>query len=238
MSGHSKWAQIKHRKAAADQKKGQLFTKLSREVAIAAKNGGDPETNYKLRLSLERAKDAGMSKEAIERATRRSSGEGKEQIEEVLYEGYAPGGIAFLIEAATSNRNRTTSEIRHILSKFEGSLGSQGSVAFLFSKKGQILIPREGNPNLEDISLAAIDAGAEDVKMSGEGLEIYTVPLDLEKVKNALFDRGVKIASCEVAQIPQTPIEPAEAIKDKILKLIETLEDNEDVIAVHTNASL
>lgn len=239
MSGHSKWAQIKRQKGAADQKKGRLFSKLSREIAIAAKTGRDPGINFKLRLVLDRAKEASMTKDAIDRAIKRATSEDKSAaIEDVVYEGYGPGGTAFLVQAGTSNRNRTTQNLRHKFSQYGGNLGNPGSVAFLFSARGQILVPKEGNENLEEISLQAIDLGAEDVKTSDEGLEIYTVPLDVGKVKDSLEKHRVKIASCEVLWRAQTMIEPDEQTKQQILQLIESLEEDEDVISVHTNANL
>jgi len=240
MSGHSKWAQIKRQKGAADKKKGQIFSRLAREIAIAAKTGGDPASNFKLRLVLDRAKDAGMTKDAIERAVRRGAGEDKDAavIEDAIYEGYGPGGSAVYVQAATDNSNRTYSNIRHIFTKHGGNLGNQGSVAFLFSARGQILVPRDGNSDLEELSLTAIDLGAEDVRASDEGLEIYTVPLDVEKIKRELEKIGVKIASYEVIMQPQTMIEPADSEKKLLSSLIEVLEDDEDVIAVHTNVNL
>ena len=158
MSGHSKWAQIKRQKGVADQKRGQIFSKLSREIALAAKAGGDPKTNYKLRLALDRAKDAGMPKEAVERAVKRGTGELKEgQIEEVMYEGYGPFGTAFLVEAATDNKNRLSQEIKHIFTNHQGHLGAQGSVAWQFVTRGQILVERDRD-DLSDLELLAIDA--------------------------------------------------------------------------------
>lgn len=240
MSGHSKWAQIKRQKGAADQKKGQLFSKLAREIAIAAKQGGDPGFNFKLRLVLDRAKTSGMTKEATARAVKRGTGEDDSAaIEDVVYEGYGPGGTAFLVQAATDSRNRTTSNLRHIFSKHHGNLGSQGSVAFLFTARGQILVPKEGNPALEDLTLVAIDLGAEDVRPSDEGLEIYTIPLDMEKIKAALEKRSIKIASAEIIMQPQTTIEITdESVRNQIGELISELENDEDIIAVHTNANL
>ncbi len=240
MSGHSKWAQIKRQKAVVDKKRGAIFSRLSREIAIAAKNGGDPGMNFKLRLVLARAKDAGMPKDAIERAVRRGTGEDKSaQIEEITYEGYGPGGSAFLVETATDSRNRTSSEIRHLFDKCSGKMGTQGSVSFLFESRGQLLVPKDGNENLDDLSLMAIDLGAEDVKSSEEGLEIYTAPIDLEKIKTALEGQGVKIASYEIIMRPKNLLPPqSPSDREQIAKLLEALEEHEDVIAVHTNANL
>ena len=240
MSGHSKWAKIKRQKAVSDAKKGQIFSKLVREITIAAKSGGDPGMNFKLRLALERARDAGMLKDAMERAIQRGTGESKEgQLEDMVYEGYGPAGTAFLIQAATDNRNRTTAELRHLFSQYGGNLAGHGSVAFLFESRGQILAAKGENKNLEEVSLLAIDLGAEDVKVSEEGLEIYTVPVDLEKIKTALREKGAKIASYEVASVPKNLIEPTDAkTSEQILKLLEALEANEDVVTVNTNANL
>ncbi|OGE77864.1 MAG: hypothetical protein A2751_02360 [Candidatus Doudnabacteria bacterium RIFCSPHIGHO2_01_FULL_46_14] len=240
MSGHSKWAQIKRQKGTADKKKGQAFSKLARELAIAAKLGGDPASNFKLRLVMDRAKDAGMTKDAIERAVKRGTGEDKDAavIEDAIYEGYGPGGTAFYIQTATDNTNRTHGNLRTIFTKHGGNLASRGSVAFLFSSRGQILVPRDGNPNLEELELQAIDLGAEDVRPSDEGLEIYTVPLDLEKIKQGLEKAGIKIASAEVIMQPQNTVEITdEQLKKQIINLSSALEEDEDVIGVHTNAS-
>lgn len=238
MSGHSKWAQIKRQKGVADQKKGQIFSKLSREIALAAKGGGDSETNYKLRLVLDRAKDAGMPKDAVERAVKRGTGELKEgQIEEVTYEGYGPFGTAFLIEAATDNKNRLSQEIKHIFDNYAGNLGAQGSVAWQFVTRGQILVERDQN-DLSDLELAAIDAGAEDVRESKEGLEIYTLPLDLEKIKEALSKTGAKIVQAQIIKESTRGLDLTETQKKQIDALFAELEENKDVIAVHTNANL
>lgn len=242
MSGHSKWAQIKRQKAVVDKKRGAVFSRLAHEIAIAAKTGGDPGMNFKLRLVLARAKDAGMPKDAIERAIKRGTGEDQAALlEEITYEGYGPDGTAFLVEIATSNRNRTSSEIRHLFDKFGGKLGSMGSVAYLFETKGQILVPtrRDEEGVLENLTLEAIDLGAEDVKTSDEGLEIYTAPIDLEKIKTALEEKGAKIASCEIIMQPKTPLEPPKfSDREQLEKLIEALGEHEDVINVHTNANL
>ncbi|MDP3741532.1 MAG: YebC/PmpR family DNA-binding transcriptional regulator [bacterium] len=238
MSGHSKWAQIKRQKGASDQKKGLAFSKLAREISLAAKGGGDPGNNYRLRLALDRAKDAGMTKEAVERAVKRGTGELQgNQIEEVAYEGYGPFGTAFLVEAATDNTNRTGSEIKHIFSKHGGNLGAQGSVAWQFVTRGQILVER-GEKDLSDLELAAIDAGAEDVKESPEGLEVYTLPLDLQKIKETLLVAGAKIARSHIIKESTQGIDLADDQKPKVDSLFAELENHEDVIAVHTNANL
>lgn len=247
MSGHSKWAQIKRQKAVADKKKGQIFSKLSREITIATAGGADPGTNFKLRLVLDRAKTAGLTKDVIERAIKRGTGESQEgQIEEMTYEGYGPFGTAFLIEAATDNKNRLSQEIKHIFSKHAGNLGTQGSVAWQFMTKGQILIPFPISPPLQgggeegvqELSLLAIDMGAEDVRSSKEGVEIYCAPLDLGKIKAALIQKGLTIAQAQIIKESTQGVDLTEEQKKQVDALIAELEENEDVIAVHTSANL
>lgn len=238
MSGHSKWAQIKRQKAVVDKKKGQIFSKLSREITIAAKGGGDPAANFKLRLVLDRAKAAGVPKDVIDRAIKRGTGESKEgQLEDAVYEGYGPFGTAFLIEAATDNKNRTTGNIKHILDQHGGHLGTQGSVAWQFATRGQILIERD-RPDLSDFQLRAIDAGAEDVRESPEGLEVYTLPLDLDKIKQLLLAAGAKIAEAQIIKESTQGVDLTAEQKTEIDTLAGALEDDEDVIAVHTSANL
>ncbi len=240
MSGHSKWAQIKRQKGVADQKKGQIFSKLSREITIAAKTGGDPATNFKLRLTLDKAKGAGVTKDLIERAINRGAGGGEtaNQLEEVIYEGYGPFGTAFLIEAATDNKNRTVNNLKHIFTKHRGSLGGSGSVAWQFVTRGQILVERDKAEDLSDLELAAIDAGAEDVRESAEGLEIYTRPLDLNSVKEAVSKTGAKIVQAEIIKESTQGVELTAEQKTKVEALLAELENNDDVIAVHTSANL
>lgn len=238
MSGHSKWAQIKRQKAVTDKKKGQVFSKLSREITIAAKAGGDPETNFKLRLVLDRAKAAAVSKDVIDRAIKRGTGEGAEgQLEDVIYEGYGPFGTAFLIETATDNKNRTVSNIKHIFTKHGGNLGGAGSVAWQFVTRGQILVERTA-ADLSDIELVAIDAGAEDVRQSPEGLEIYTTPIDLNSIKQKIEGAGGKIASAQVIKESTQGTDLTPEQKPQVDALFAELENDEDVIAVHTSANL
>ena len=238
MSGHSKWAQIKRQKAVVDKKKGQIFSKLVREITIAAKEGGDPGMNYKLRLVLDRAKEAGMQKEAVERAVNRGTGEEEGgALEEVVYEGYGPFGTAFLIEAATDNKNRTVNNIKHIFSKHGGALGAAGSVAWQFVTRGQILIEKSGD-DMSDIELAAIDAGAEDVRQSPEGLEVYTRPLDLNEIKGKVAAAGGKIARAQVIKESTQGVDLSDEQKTRVDELFAELENDEDVIAVHTSANL
>jgi YebC/PmpR family DNA-binding regulatory protein len=239
MSGHSKWAQIKRTKGVLDQKRGLLFSKLSKKISIAVKEGGgsgDPSVNYKLKAAIDYAKDQGMPNDNIDRAIKAAVGGGAGSIQEVVYEGYGPSGTAFLVEAATDNTNRTFQNIRHIFSKHNGSIGSQNSVAWQFETKGQILVERSAN--LPEIELAAIDAGAEDVRESEEGLEVYTKPLDLQKIKEALAKAGAKIARAEVIKESSQGVDLTEEQKPKVDSLFAELENDEDVIGVHTSANL
>ena len=237
MSGHSKWSTIKRAKGVADAKRGQLFTKLAKNISVAVRTGGgaDPEFNFKLRIAVERAKDAAMPNDNIDRAIKRGAGEGKEAIESVTYEGYGPAGSAIIVEAVTDNKNRTTQNIRNIFNKAGSKMGEQGSVAWMFEAKGQLLLEKQ--PGTEDLSLELIDLGVEDVKESKEGLEIYTLPLDLEKIKKYLEDKNLKILNAEVIMKPQQALEVSEEDKQKIQDFLETLNDDDDVIAVHSNAN-
>lgn len=237
MSGHSKWSQIKRTKGASDAKRGVLFSKLVKRIILAVKEGrsGDPAHNLKLRGAIEKAKEASMPNDNIERAIKKGLGEDGTVIEEVTYEGYGPFGTAFLIEAATDNKNRTVSNIKHILSKHGGNLGGPGSVAWQFQTRGQILV--EGDGNLNEIELAAIDAGAEDVRQSPEGLEVYTSPNDLQSVKDNLITVGGNIAQAEIIQESTQGVDLTEEQKAKVEALMTELESDEDVIAVHTSAN-
>jgi YebC/PmpR family DNA-binding regulatory protein len=239
MSGHSKWAQIKRTKGVLDQKRGLLFSKLSKKISIAVKEGGgsgDPSVNYKLKTAIDYAKDQGMPNDNIDRAIKAAVGGGAGNIQEVVYEGYGPFGTAFLVEAATDNTNRTFQNIRHIFSKHNGSIGSQNSVAWQFETKGQILVDRSAN--LAEIELAAIDAGAEDVRESEEGLEVYTKPLDLQKIKEALGKAGAKIARADIIKESSQGVDLTEEQKPKVDSLFADLENDEDVLSVHTSANL
>jgi YebC/PmpR family DNA-binding regulatory protein len=236
MSGHSKWASIKHKKAIVDSRKGKLFTKLARAVTVAAREGGgDIEGNPSLALAVQKARAASMPKDNIERAIAKGTGAGAEQdaIETVLYEGYGPGGVAVLVEALTDNRNRTGAEMRHIFSKHGGNLGEPGSVAYLFDKKGTIVVDAERYG--EDDLLPAIEAGAEDIVADDGQFEILTEPSDLTAVRAALTDAGVELQGFEVTQRPQTTVPLEEDGARKVLKLIDALEDNDDVDTVHAN---
>ena len=236
MSGHSKWSSIKHQKGAKDAKRGALFTKLARAIQVAAKEGGgDPEGNAALANAIQKAKDQSMPKDNIERAIAKGTGSDSDAdaFETVVYEGYGPGGVAFLVEALTDNRNRTGSEVRHIFSKAGGSLGEPGSVAWQFEKKGVALV--DGDRYSEDDLMVAIDAGAEDVAQDENVWEIVTAPGDLQAVREALDGEGVDIQNAELTMRPTTSVELDEDAARKVLRLIEALDDQDDVNAVHAN---
>jgi YebC/PmpR family DNA-binding regulatory protein len=236
MSGHSKWASIKHKKAIVDSRRGKLFTKLARAITVAAKEGGgDVVGNASLALAVQKAKDASMPKDNIERAIAKGTGAGADTaaIEDVMYEGYGPGGVALLIEAMTENRNRTGADVRHALSKHGGSLGEPGSVAYLFDKRGLIVVDAERYG--EDDLMPAIEAGAEDLAEDEGVFEILTEPGTLTAVRGALEEAGVEVQSSEVAWLPKARVPVAEEDAAKVLRLIDALEDNDDVDAVHAN---
>ena len=236
MSGHSKWASIKHKKGATDAKRGKLFTKLARAITVAAKEGGgDPEGNPALALAVQKAKDASMPKDNIERAIAKGTGAGADAaaLETVLYEGYGPGGVALLVEAVTDNRNRTGSEVRHLLGKHGGSLGEPGSVAYLFDKRGIIVV--DGAAYDEDDLMPAIEAGAEDVTIDDDVFEILTTPGDLTAVRSALEEAGVEMQSSDVAWVPKSRVPLDEDTARKLLRLVDALEDNDDVDQVNAN---
>ena len=236
MAGHSKWASIKHKKKAVDAKRGALFTKLTRAITVAAREGGgDPEGNPSLALAVQKARDASMPKDNIERAIAKGTGADADAdaYEAVLYEGYGPGGVAILVEALTDNRNRTGSEVRHAFTKAGGNLGEPGSVAWTFEKKGEIVV--DGSRYSEDELLAAIDAGAEDVALDGDVWEIVTAPGDVTAVREALAGEGIELESAELVQRPTTRIPVEEDRVGSLMRLIEALEDHDDVQAVHAN---
>jgi YebC/PmpR family DNA-binding regulatory protein len=236
MSGHSKWASIKHKKAVVDARRGQHFTKLARAISVAAREGGgDPTGNSALALAIQKARDASMPKDNIERAIAKGTGEGgdAEQIETVLYEGYGPGGVALLIEALTDNRNRTGADMRHAFSKHGGNLGEPGSVAYLFDKRGVIVV--DANRYTEDDLMPAIDAGAEDISLDEDMFEVITEPADLAAARDALADAGVEIESADVTQRPRARVPVDESDAGKLMRLIDALDDLDDVNAVHAN---
>ena len=236
MSGHSKWSQIKRQKGANDVKRGAVFTKMGREIAVAARaGGGDPDGNFRLRLAIERARAINMPLDTIKRAVEKATGGGEgEQFEEIMYEGYGPGGVAILVEAATDNKNRTAADIRSILTKAGGSLAAPGSVAWQFEQRGLILLgPNQGDA--EQLELAAIDAGADDVDSSGDQVEVYTKPTDLESVRRVLEKAGIKIESAELSMTAKNSIELDEGKARQALRLVELLEDHDDVQRVTAN---
>jgi YebC/PmpR family DNA-binding regulatory protein len=237
MSGHSKWSTIKHQKGVADAKRGQLFTKLAREISVAVRQGGaDTQANFKLRLIMQKARDNNMPLENIDRAIKRASGgtDGA-ALSEVTYEGYGPGGSAILAQALTDNKNRTLSEVRNILSRGGGNLGESGSVTWLFESRGVIIIDGT-KENAEEVALFAIDAGAEDVKIEGTSLEVNTKPQDLEAVRKALELKKVPISSSELSMVPKTIVKLDEKSALQALKLLDKLEELDEVQHVYTNA--
>ncbi|WP_457569004.1 YebC/PmpR family DNA-binding transcriptional regulator [Desulfurobacterium sp.] len=236
MAGHSKWANIKHKKAAQDAKRGKIYTKLAREITVAAREGGgDPEFNPRLRAAIEKAKKFNMPKENIERAIKRGTGEiAGETYEEVTYEGYGPGGVAIIVKCLTDNRNRTASEVRHAFSKHGGNLGTSGCVAWMFERKGVVTINAEGKDE-EEVMMIAIDAGAEDFVNEDGQFIIYTQPQDLENVKKALEEAGVEIEEAKLDLVPQNTTRVEGETAQKVLKLLEVLEDLDDVQEVYSN---
>jgi YebC/PmpR family DNA-binding regulatory protein len=239
MSGHSHWATIKHKKGAADAKKGKLFSKIARLIILAARQGGgDPKMNLKLAYALEEARAANMPKDNVERAIKRGTGELEGVIyEEVIYEGYGPGGVAFLVEALTDNKNRSASEIRKIFEGVGGNLGTTGSVRRLFERKGLIHVSAAGVS--EDQLLSdVLDAGADNMEKSGEAFEITTAPADFDKVKKALAEKKYKIESSELAMIPSMSVPVDEEIGAKILRLMEALDESDDVQKIYANFEL
>ena len=236
MSGHSKWASIKHKKAIVDQRRGQHFTKLARAVTVAAREGGgDPNGNPSLALAIQKARDASMPKDNIERAIAKGTGEGvdADALESILYEGYGPGGVALLIEAVTDNRNRTSADVRHALSKHGGNLGEPGSVAYLFDKRAVVIV--DASRYGEDDLMPAIDAGAEDIVPDEDVFEIVAEPGDLSAVREALAEAGVQIESADVTQRPKTRVPVQEDDAARLMKLIDALDESDDVSAVHAN---
>ena len=239
MSGHSKWSTIKRQKGAADAKRGQLFTKLAREITIAARQGlPDPDANTRLRLAVDRARAANMPKENIERAIQRAAGSGTaDQFDEVFYEGYGPGGAALMIQAQTDNRNRTVSEVRAVLTRGGGTLGENGSVGWMFDQTGVIELPI-GESDADEISLVAIDAGASDLEAEDGTMVIYTEPVDLHRVREALVAAGHEVEAAQLTMRPKTLIEPEPDAAVKVIRLVEKLEDLDDVQEVFTNVDV
>jgi len=236
MSGHSKWASIKHKKAIVDSRRGKAFSKLTRAIMVAARDGGgDPTGNPPLELAIRKAREASMPKDNIERAIAKGTGEGGEAdaIESVLYEGYGPGGVALLVEAFTDNRNRTSAEVRHAFSKNGGSLGEPGSVAYLFDKKGNVVV--DATRYSEDDLMPAVEAGAEDISVDGDVFEVVCEPGDFAAVRDALEQAGVELESAELAYRPSSLVPIGEGQVATLMRLIESLEESDDVDAVHAN---
>jgi len=239
MSGHSKWATIKRKKGAADIRRGQTFTKLARELEFAAREGGDPNFNFRLRLAIDKAKAENMPKDNIDRAIKRGAGtgEGAAQLEEITYEGYGPHGVGVVIQVVTDNRNRTVSEVRRALTRGGGSLGESGSVAWMFDNKGYIMVPMKGL-NEDKVFEAALEAGAEDVQFTDELAEVYTLPTDLQAVRQAFQDAKLPMDTAELSLIPKTyvSLSPAETLQ--VMNLVETLEELDDVTKVYSNLEI
>ena len=241
MSGHSKWHNIQAKKGKADAARGKVFTKIGREIAIAVREGGpDPNVNGKLRDIIAKAKANNMPNDNIQRSIKKASGEGDgANYEEFSYEGYAPGGVAIIVDLVTDNRNRTSSDIRHIFDKNGGSLGTTGSVSYQFDNKGVIVIEREPDMDEDDIMMKAMDAGAEDMKTEEDAFIIYTAPNDFSAVREALENEGLSFLSADKQMVPQNTIkvEDPETVA-KIQKLLDMLDDNDDVSEVYHNAEL
>ena len=233
MSGHSKWATTKRQKAVVDAKRGALFTKIGNQIAIAARGGTDPAMNPSLAMVLEKARAANMPKANIERAIARVSDKNAAALSEELYEAYGPGGVAIIIEAATDNKNRTMPEVRHTLDKNGGRLAEPGSVMFQFTRKGVIFTKQKG----DEVMMAALEAGAEDVADEEDGTTIYTVAGDLAKVREGLIEAGIEIDSAELQYVPNNTVELDDEQAEKVEKILNAVDDLDDVTAVHTNAA-
>jgi YebC/PmpR family DNA-binding regulatory protein len=236
MAGHSKWANIKHKKGREDAKRGKVFSKVVKELTVAARlGGGDPEANPRLRLSIDKARAANMPKDNIDRAIKKGTGEGGGvEYEEVTYEGYGPGGVAVLVRVLTDNRNRIVAEVRHAFSKNQGNLGENGCVGWMFDSKGYMAVDAEVVDE-ERILELALEAGAEDVRQAGDVWEVITDPAEFEAVRNALQAAGLELQSPEVTMLPQTTVKIEGKIVDQMLRLMEYLEDNDDVQSVYAN---
>ncbi len=238
MSGHSKWHNIQAKKGKADAARGKIFTKLGREILIAVKAGGpDPVSNSKLKDVIAKCKAANMPNDTINNSIKKASGEGSDKVyEELTYEGYGPNGVAVYVEANTDNKNRTAADVRHIFDKSGGNLGTSGCVSYMFDKKGVIVIDRSTTTLTEDdIMMMALDAGAEDVKAEDEVFEITTAPSDFSAVRDALENNGLEFLEASVEMVPQNTVELDEAAAEKMQRLIDNLEDNDDVMNVYSN---
>jgi YebC/PmpR family DNA-binding regulatory protein len=238
VSGHSKWSTIKHKKGAADAKRGQLFTKLTRAIIVAAKEGGgDPGSNLALQNAIEKARSYSMPKDTIERAIAKGAGTDADaaQFETVMYEGYGPSGVAVIVEALTDNRNRTAGEVRHLFAKNDGNLGTSGAVAWLFERRGVVLVAADGADE-DELTLAAAEGGADDVTLDGSSFQVVSAPEALASVREAIEGAGFAIESAELTMIPKTTVEvDDEGDAKKVLRLMDQLEDNDDVQEVYAN---
>jgi YebC/PmpR family DNA-binding regulatory protein len=236
VSGHSKWSTIKRKKGAADAKRGQIFSKLSRAIIVAAKEGGpDPEANVALANAIAKARDNSMPKDTIERAIQRGAGGAEgDAYESIVYEGYGPGGVAIICTILTDNRNRTASDVRYIFTKNGGSLGTPGSVAWQFDRKGVVVVDDE-DVDEDRLMEVALESGAEDVVADGDGWQVTTDPADLAAVRDALDAAGIPYASAELSMIPKATVEPSEKEARQVLRLVDALEENDDVQEVHAN---
>jgi YebC/PmpR family DNA-binding regulatory protein len=243
MAGHSKWANIKHKKARSDEKRGKEFTKIAKEITIAVRSGGggDPEANSKLKLAIQKAKAINMPNENISRAIKKGTGEMEsEAIEEIIYEGYAPGGVAIMLEIATDNRNRTASEVRHLFSKANGNLGETGCVAWMFKRAGYIALNKENlQLDEEELMLIALELGADDVREEDDSYEVITSPEVFMEVKEGLEGQGIKLEEADVVMLPENTVEINDAdTAARVIKLVDLLEDHDDVQNVFTNMSI
>jgi YebC/PmpR family DNA-binding regulatory protein len=238
VSGHSKWSSIKHKKGAADAKRGKLFSKLSRAIIVAAREGGgDPAGNLALQNAIEKARSYSMPKDNIERAIARGSGADADQadFETVVYEGYGPSGVAVIVEALTDNRNRTASDVRHVFAKNDGNLGGSGAVAWLFERRGIVLVAADGVDE-DELTLAAAEGGADDVSLDGSTFQVVSAPEDLSSVRQAIEETGIAIESAELSMVPKTTVEVAdESSAKKVLRLNDQLEENDDIQDVYAN---
>ena len=239
MSGHSKWSTIKRKKGAEDAKRGKIFTKIGRELAVAAREGGpDPEVNFKLRLVIEKAKQANMPKDNIARSIRRGAGlEKGEQLEQVVYEGYGPGGTAMIVRALTDNRNRAVADIRRAFSRHGGNLGENGCVAWMFEQKGYVTIPLNGH-DPDDLFMLAVDAGAEDVVVGEDTVEIFAEVSDFQAVQESLSEANIEMDIAELSMIPQTKMDLSPEQGIKVMGLVDTLDELDDVEKVYTNLNI
>lgn len=239
MAGHSKWNNIKNRKGAQDAKRGKVFQKMSREIFVAAKAGGpDPDMNPSLRVAIEKAKGVNTPNDVVKRAIDKATGSGSdEHYDEVIYEGYGPGGVAVLVHCLTENRNRTASNVRLAFTKNGGNLGESGSVAYMFDRKGRLFIERTEDTDEDMVMLSALEAGAEDIESSEDGFEIVTAPSDFLQVKESLEEEGIEFISAEIEMIPSMHTDLSGENEEKFEKMIEMLEDDDDVQDVYHNAS-